>query len=373
MKQHPLKCHTAAILLGGHSSRMGGMPKFTLQDEDERFYLEKQVQQLEKFQMIYLLAADEKQLEQIEYFDIPENCMGLTDIVKDCGPLGGLYTVLQQLKAKDEWVFVTACDVPDLTESMADGLIQLSADACSSGYDCIVYQDSHGRMHPLCGLYRSSLLPVIQKMLQYNDYKMMNLLIRSRCLVVQASEIGIADECFVNINTPENYQRWKKKRAAKEQKVLCVCGVKNSGKTTYIEKLIAGLTAEGRRVAVIKHDGHDFEGDRLGTDTYRFHKAGAEGTAIFSKNRYMLNADKAVDWQELKEEFSEVDIILVEGLKQSSLPKIEIVRKGISEVLSSNRENLIAVVTDVEKDFGEIKKWSLDDCGSCLSYLLSRR
>lgn len=373
MKQHPLKCHTAAILLGGHSSRMGGMPKFTLQDENGRFYLEKQVQQLEKFQMIYLSVADEKQLEQIEDFDIPENCMRLTDIVEDCGPLGGLYTALQQLKDEDEWLFVTACDVPELTEVMVNGLVQLSAYAYVHGYESIIYQDSRGRLHPLCGLYRRSLLQVIQKMLQYNDYKMMNLLIRSRCLVVQASEIGIADECFVNINTPGDYQRWKKKRAAKEQKVLCVCGVKNSGKTTYIEKLIAGLTAEGRKVAVIKHDGHDFEGDRPETDTYRFHKAGAEETAIFSRNRYMINADKEVDWQQLKERFSDADIIFVEGLKQSSLPKIEIVRKVISEELSCNKENLIAVVTDVEKDFGEIQKWSLDDCGSCLSYLLSRR
>ena len=373
MAQQTLKCHTAAILLGGHSSRMGGQPKFTLQDGDGRFYLEKQVQQLEKFQMIYLSAANEKQLEQIEDFDIPENCMGFTDIVKDCGPLGGLYTVLQKLKDEDEWIFVTACDVPELTEAMVDGLVQLSADAYVRGYECIIYQDSCGRLHPLCGLYRSSLLSVIQQMLLYKDYKMMDLLVRSRCLVVQASEIGIADECFVNINTPEDYLRWEKKKAEKEQKVLCVCGVKNSGKTTYIEKLIAELTAQGRKVAVIKHDGHDFEGDRPGTDTYRYHQAGAVETVIFSKNRYMMNVDRKIDLQQLLDQFSDADIVLVEGLKQSAFHKIEIVRSGISDELSCNRENLIAVVTDLEKNFGEVPIWSLNDCGSCLSYLLSRR
>lgn len=368
-----MNCHTAAILLGGHSSRMGGQPKFTLQDGDGRFYLDKEVQQLEKFQMIYLSAADEKQLEQIEDFDIPENCMGLTDIVKDCGPLGGLYTVLQQLKDEDEWIFVTACDVPELTEIMVDGLVQLSADAYVRGYECIIYQDSCGRLHPLCGLYRSSLLSVIQKMLLYKDYKMMDLLVRSRCLVVQASEIGIADECFVNINTPEDYQRWKNKHTEREQKILCICGIKNSGKTTYIEQLIRHLKTMGKNVAVIKHDGHDFEGDRPGTDTYRYHQAGAVETAIFSKNRYMLNADRKIDFQQLREQFSEADIVLVEGMKQSTLPKIEIVRQGISDELSCNRENLIAVVTDLEKNFGEVPIWSLNDCGSCLSYLLSRR
>ena len=369
MAQESVNCHIAAILLGGHSSRMGGVPKFMLEDSTGQSYLKKQIEMLGKFDKIYLSAANEQQLELIQNVS-KENCQGLIDMVKDCGPLGGLYTVLQQLKAKDEWVFVTACDVPDLTESMVDGLIQLSAYAYSSEYDCIVYQDSHGRMHPLCGLYRRSLLLVIQKMLQYNDYKMMNLLIRSRCLVVQAAEMGISDKFFVNINTPGDYQRWKKKQSQKEQKILCVCGVKNSGKTTYIEKLIAGLTAEGRRVAVIKHDGHDFEGDRLGTDTYRFHKAGAEGTAIFSKNRYMINADKTVDWLQLKEQFSDADIILVEGLKQSALPKIEIVREGISDELSCSRENLIAVVTDVEKDFGGFPRWPLNEWKCCVEYLL---
>lgn len=372
MTQQTLKCHTAAILLGGHSSRMGGMPKFRLQDEDGRFYLEKQVRQLEKLQMIYLSAADEKQLEQLETFDIPENCRGLTDFVKDCGPLGGLYTVLQQLKNENEWIFVTACDVPELTEAMVSGLVQLSSDAYDHGYDGIVYQDSCGRLHPLCGLYRRSLLPVIQQMMRYKDYQMIHLLVRSRCLVVQASELGISDECFVNINTPEDYQRWKKRQTEKEQQVLCVCGVKNSGKTTYIEKLIAGLTAEGRKVAVIKHDGHDFEGDRPGTDTYRYHQAGAEATVIFSGKRYMLNKDRAVDWQQLRDYFSEADIVLVEGMKQSALPKIEIVRQEISDELSCNRENLIAVATDSEKAFDGVPKWPLNDWKYCLSYLLNR-
>ena len=32
MTKQSLKCHKAAILLGGHSSRMGGQPKFLLED-----------------------------------------------------------------------------------------------------------------------------------------------------------------------------------------------------------------------------------------------------------------------------------------------------------------------------------------------------
>ena len=38
--------------------------------------------------------------------------------------------------------------------------------------------------------------------------------------------------------------------------ILAVCGVKNSGKTTLLEKITAHLSKEGIKIAVIKHDGH---------------------------------------------------------------------------------------------------------------------
>ena len=47
-----------------------------------------------------------------------------------------------------------------------------------------------------------------------------------------------------------------------------------TGKTTLIEKLVRSLKAKGLRLAVIKHDGHRFEIDKEGKDSYRFTKAG---------------------------------------------------------------------------------------------------
>ena len=41
--------------------------------------------------------------------------------------------------------------------------------------------------------------------------------------------------------------------------VAAVCGVKNSGKTTLLIRLVKLLSDRGIRTAVIKHDGHDFE------------------------------------------------------------------------------------------------------------------
>ena len=72
-----------------------------------------QIKALEKADRIYLSAADAAQLALIQNVYKDKDCYGLIDVVKDCGPLGGLYTVLQQLKDEDEWIFVTACDVPE--------------------------------------------------------------------------------------------------------------------------------------------------------------------------------------------------------------------------------------------------------------------
>ena len=64
---------------------------------------------------------------------------------------------------------------------------------------------------------------------------------------------------------------------------MCKDKVVNAGKTTLITRLLPVLTDYGLKVATVKHDGHEFEGDVPGTDTYRHMKAGDFGTAVFYK------------------------------------------------------------------------------------------
>lgn len=64
---------------------------------------------------------------------------------------------------------------------------------------------------------------------------------------------------------------------------MCKNKVVNAGKTTLLTRLLPVLTDYGLKVATVKHDGHEFEGDVPGTDTYRHMKAGAFGTAVFYK------------------------------------------------------------------------------------------
>lgn len=132
--------------------------------------------------------------------------------------------------------------------------------------------------------------------------------------------------------------------------LIAISGVKNSGKTTLIEKLIPRLSDKGLKVATVKHDGHDFDADVEGTDTFKHRKAGAYGTAIFSKNKFMvIKEQKNTQEEELISYFSDCDVILLEGFKFSDYPKIEIVRKGNSSESVCKKETLLGIVSDIEE------------------------
>lgn len=104
--------------------------------------------------------------------------------------------------------------------------------------------------------------------------------------------------------------------------IFAISGEKNSGKTTLIEAMLPFFKEKGIKTAVIKHDGHSFEPDVPGTDSYRFLKNGAEGTAVFDSEKFMLVKYCSLSEKELFKAFPEADLILIEGLKHSSYPKI---------------------------------------------------
>lgn len=138
----------------------------------------------------------------------------------------------------------------------------------------------------------------------------------------------------------------------REPVIFAVSGVKNSGKTTLITKLLPYLKDRGVRVATIKHDGHSFEPDVPGTDSYRHRKAGADATAVFSEKLAMVIRQETVKPEQLFMLFDDMDLILLEGFKDSRYPKLELVREGNSEKCICAADTLVAVVTDKKEYTG---------------------
>lgn len=135
--------------------------------------------------------------------------------------------------------------------------------------------------------------------------------------------------------------------------IVCVVGRSETGKTTLIERLIPVLIKRGYRVGTLKHDVHGFEMDKEGKDTWRHKKAGATATLISSSSRIGLISDVNQEMepvQLVKRFFNNVDIVIAEGYKKSTLPKVEVHRDEVSsELLCLPQENLIALVSDTKR------------------------
>ena len=130
--------------------------------------------------------------------------------------------------------------------------------------------------------------------------------------------------------------------------LLVISGVKKSGKTTLIERLLPLLAEKDIQTAVIKRDAHSFTPDTPGTDSFRYFQAGACGSAVYDKEKFSVSRRASVTERELVALFPDADLIILEGFKFSSYPKIELVRGAVSSEPAGNIESCIALVSDLE-------------------------
>lgn len=132
--------------------------------------------------------------------------------------------------------------------------------------------------------------------------------------------------------------------------VVTVIGKSRSGKTTLLEKLIGEVKRRGYKVGTLKHHSHTgFDVDKPGKDSWRHAKAGSDHVIIAAPDKiasYRL-LEKELDFEEIIAEFSDLDLILVEGYKSANQPAIEVVREENGLELISETEQRIAVASDV--------------------------
>ena len=152
-----------------------------------------------------------------------------------------------------------------------------------------------------------------------------------------------------------------------------------TGKTTFLERLIAELVSRGIRVMALKHDVHGFEVDRPGKDTWRLKQAGARRVLIANSERLALIGD--VDGEQsllsLVDRYAdEVDLVLTEGYRRSGMPKILLARSGAPQPFDPAPEELdgaLALLTDHEPGICvELPRLALDDPGPCADLLVER-
>ena len=137
--------------------------------------------------------------------------------------------------------------------------------------------------------------------------------------------------------------------------LLAFAACSGTGKTTLLKRVIPLLNERGIRPGLIKHTHHDMDVDKPGKDSYELRKAGAAQTIVACQKRWALMTETP-DENELdlyylasRMDESSLDLILVEGFKYESVPKILLYREGTSLnagdlVIDSH---VIAIASDV--------------------------
>ena len=145
-----------------------------------------------------------------------------------------------------------------------------------------------------------------------------------------------------------------------------------TGKTTYLEALIAALKARGARVAAVKHDAHRFDLDREGKDSWRFARAGAEVVAIADGEKCAVMDYRPVRFNELLSRIRDVDLILVEGWHAEAGNPILLHRAGTGQPPKLSPADCFAVVSDTPLDAGGRPCFPLDDPAPLADFLLAQ-
>lgn len=149
-------------------------------------------------------------------------------------------------------------------------------------------------------------------------------------------------------------------------RVIGIAGWSGAGKTVLITRLIPVLVARGLRVATVKHAHHAFDIDLPGKDSFEHRAAGASEVIVSSARRSAqireLRGAPEPRLSELLRRLAPCDLVLVEGFKQESHPKLEVFRAANGRLpLHPHDASVIAVASDYAFDGHGPEQAHLDD------------
>lgn len=177
----------ALILTGGESRRMGKDKKDLL--FENKTFLNRIKESLAPLGRIYISTRD------------GEGEGIISDIYKDCGPLGGIHAGLRKLDSQE--IFVLACDMPLIQWSHVKDLI----DRYYEKKKPAIFVPKTTRVHPLCGIYSKEILKDLEDCLEKRDLRLQKFLSSQLTFYFQVNDPSFIRALEANINTPDAYER----------------------------------------------------------------------------------------------------------------------------------------------------------------------
>ena len=158
-------------------------------------------------------------------------------------------------------------------------------------------------------------------------------------------------------------------------RVYGVVGWKNAGKTGLMERLVTEITGRGFTVSTVKHAHHSFDVDHPGKDSFRHRNAGASEVLLASRNRIAvmqeLRGAQEPPLRSLLTRLGPVDLVLVEGYKRDSHPKVEAHRAVTGNPLIAPDDPTIRAVASATPLVLDRPVYGLDDTIGIADFILS--
>ena len=159
-------------------------------------------------------------------------------------------------------------------------------------------------------------------------------------------------------------------------RLIGLAGWSGAGKTTLLARLIPELNARGLTVSTVKHAHHAFDVDRPGKDSHTHRQAGARQVLVASANRWALMTElrgaPEPPLRDLLARLSPVDLVVVEGFKRDSHPKIEIHRAANAKPwLHPEDPAIAAIASDVPPPATRLPHAHLDDIARIADLVLA--
>ncbi|MFD1360188.1 molybdopterin-guanine dinucleotide biosynthesis protein B [Lentibacillus salinarum] len=127
-----------------------------------------------------------------------------------------------------------------------------------------------------------------------------------------------------------------------------IVGHKNAGKTTVMNQLIRHYSDERIRVGSLKHHGHGGEPDMTdGTDSQQHLESGSLMSGVQGEGMTQLTMTMPFELDDLIQLYQmfTLDILLMEGFKQATYPKIVLLKNEEDLSLLHEVSTIIAVGT----------------------------
>ncbi len=190
------------ILVGGQSSRMGS--------DKSQLVFGKQTAVEHIAAALRPLTSRVRLVGSRDQGDAP-GLQNVPDTHECWGALGGIQAALAA--CRPEWAVIAACDLPLVTTELLARLWLVASQAEGEVFDAIVPIQPDGRPQPLCAFYRrESCLRAAKRLIAEGEHKPRALLTNVRTHWVdfgELSDLPGAEEFFLNVNTPSDYERAK--------------------------------------------------------------------------------------------------------------------------------------------------------------------